>query len=138
MVLMSALKYHRIIHLHNDVVDGDVNKLHEKPDEAHNCESYRCGHGDLLELWEGNIQRHCQFERKNKTFLPIHSDHHIVVVVQWILLQAVDSPPGRPTFPVRLSTSLHQTDGVLHEHPTGLHELHYLVHLGSDFARVSG
>ena len=85
---MSVLKYHRIIHLHNDVVDGDVNKLHEKPDEAHNCESYRCGHGDLLELCEENIQRHCQFERKNKTFLPIHSDHHIVFVPQWILLQA--------------------------------------------------
>ena len=54
------LKYHRNIYLHNDVVDGDVNELHKKPDEAHNGESYRCRHGNLLKLWEEDNPTHCQ------------------------------------------------------------------------------
>ena len=36
--------------LHNDVVDGDVNQLDEKPNEAHDCKTNCCCHGNLLEL----------------------------------------------------------------------------------------
>merc|ERR1719508_659004 len=35
---------------HDDVIDGDVDELHEEPDEAHDGETDGGGHGDLLEL----------------------------------------------------------------------------------------
>ena len=40
------------IYLHNDVVDGNVYKLYEESDEAHDGESYGCGYSDLLEFWK--------------------------------------------------------------------------------------
>lgn len=41
-------------YLHNDVVDGNVDKLDEEADKAHDGKSNCSGHGNLLELysWE--------------------------------------------------------------------------------------
>ena len=37
-------------YLHNDVVNGNVDELHEETDEAHDSESDGSGKGNLLEL----------------------------------------------------------------------------------------
>ncbi len=39
-----------ISHKHNDVVDGDVNELHEEADKAHHGKADGCGDGNLLQL----------------------------------------------------------------------------------------
>ena len=36
----------------DDVVDGNVDELHEEADESHDGESDRCRCGDLLEFWK--------------------------------------------------------------------------------------
>lgn len=40
----------RGLRTHNDIIDGDMNELDKEPNEAHNPESNRRGHGNLLEL----------------------------------------------------------------------------------------
>ena len=37
-------------YLHNDVVDGDVDELHEEPNESHDGKPNSSGHGNFLEL----------------------------------------------------------------------------------------
>ncbi|KFM62057.1 hypothetical protein X975_20422, partial [Stegodyphus mimosarum] len=34
----------------NDVIDGNMNKLNKETNKSHNCKSYRCCHGNFLEL----------------------------------------------------------------------------------------
>ena len=41
---------HLFSHLHNDVVDGDVNELHKESDEPHHREADSSRQGDALEL----------------------------------------------------------------------------------------
>ena len=38
-------------HLHNNVVDGNVDQFDEETNEAHDSESKRCGHGNLLKFY---------------------------------------------------------------------------------------
>lgn len=49
--------------LHNDVVNGDVDELDEEPNEAHDGETDRCGHGNLLKLY---IHSHKTGEEKER------------------------------------------------------------------------
>jgi len=39
-----------IVYLHDDVVDGYVNKFDDEPDETHDAKTAGRGDGDLLEL----------------------------------------------------------------------------------------
>jgi hypothetical protein len=38
------------MYLHNDIVDGYVDKFNEEPDETHNAKPDGCGDCDFLEL----------------------------------------------------------------------------------------
>jgi hypothetical protein len=43
-------RYKSVCHVHDDVVDWDVDKLDEETNESHHGESYGGGNGNLLEL----------------------------------------------------------------------------------------
>lgn len=51
---------------YNDIVDGDVDKFHEKSNEAHDCKSDGCCHGDLLEF--SSVRFCASFDETNGVF----------------------------------------------------------------------